>query len=312
MGSLHSWNLIDQVSKLEWSKDSSLIMCSQNKRGIVQIFNIKELKWDCKITLGPCGLSGSWFSQDSRHILTVCQFQIRLNIWSLLDKSIFAVPSPKFSSKGIAFSKCGNFTAVLKRIDSRDSVIILDNDFNSVSEFMLKSIDTENIIWTNDNFYILAYQRTNWLVYSPEGELIYDYNYPGLNISNIFNSPNGCYTAIATCNKSVIVMHHITWNVLSTFQLELDMQGKDTVIYNETETLEEDGLSYSYTMSDTPIKIPGALDERIPSLIKWSHNERYIACKFGIILFRCHTKYCFYLGLCTFIMEIYYDTKTIS
>lgn len=191
MNMIHSWNIIDQVSKLVWSADSFLLMCSQNKRGLIQVFNIKEPKWDCKISLGPSGLSGSFISPDSRHTLTICQFQIRLNIWSLTSKSIISLPSPKFSNKGLTFSKCGSFTAVLLRNSGKDSIVILDNTFTVVVDFGLKGNDTENIIWTNDNYYIIAYENLNWFAYSPTGELIYEYS--DTLISSSFNSISGLF-----------------------------------------------------------------------------------------------------------------------
>ena len=298
MASLHSWNLIDQVSKLEWSCDSTLIMCSQNKRGLVQVFNVKELKWECKITLGPCGLSGAWLAPDSRHILTVCQFQIRVNIWSLLNKSVLAVSNPKFPNKGLCFSKCGRFTAILKRFTGKDSVVVLDSNYAIISDFPLKTMDTENIMWTNDNYYIIAYDQSSWLVYSPAGELVYEYSYPGLLISKSYNSPHGSYSAISASDKSLKLLHHITWAVLSVFQHSLEVSGKDLVAYNEVETLEEGGINCSYTMLETPIKLVGIEEERNASIVKWSHNDRYIACKFGKEYLRCKSAGGVYLGLC--------------
>lgn len=281
MGVICTWNILDQVSKLEWAQDSTLLLCSQAKRALIQIFNIKDVKWECKISLGPCGLSSAWFCPDSRHIITICHFQIRLNIWSLLQKEVFALASPKFSNKGITFSKCKQFIAVLKRQNGRDSIVIVDNFFNVVSTFATKNNDIEDIEWTHDNFYIVGAGISSWLVYSPAGELVYEYG--AMNIDKCYNSVNGCYSVITHYDNILKVFHHITWTQLAEFRHELNPTGKDLTIYNEIETLEKDGLSYSYEMLEGTLKLLPIEGERKVSIVKWCYSERFLACKFGNI-----------------------------
>ena len=51
-------------------------------------------------------------------------------------------------------------------------------------------------------------------------------------------------------------------------------------------------------MLETPIKLVGIEEERNASIVKWSHNDRYIACKFGKEYLRCKSAGGVYLGLC--------------
>jgi hypothetical protein len=282
MAAVQSWNLLDQVSKLEWSLDSNLVMCSQQKRGIIQVFNLKDPKWDCKVTLGTCGLSGAWLAPDSRHIITICQFQIRLNIWSLVKKSILALQYPKFGTKGVIFSKCRNFTGILRRISGKDYMTVLDAEYNTLSNFNIKSNDTENVYWTNDNYYIIAYAINTWIVYTPAGEIVYEHAQELINIDSSLNSVHGCYSALSLYDNSIKIIHHITWNTLCNFSHTLEIHEKNLIVYQEIETLENNRISYSYEMKNVPVKLVGVNDCRRVSIAKWSHNERYIACNFGM------------------------------
>ena len=276
LGAVHFWNIVDQVSKLEWSSDSNLILCAQQKRGILQIFNLKDLKWDCKIALGQSGLSGAWFFRQN--VLTICQFNIRLTIWSLSQKSVFSVLFPKFGHKGVVFSKCRNFVGILRRENQKDSILILDSELNNVSQFTLKGRDTENIIWTNDNFYLIAYENTEFYVYSPEGQLIHEYSNNRIILSTI-NSVNGCYFAISTSDNTIFMIHSITWTVLCQFSHSLEITDKNLLVYNEIESSNNEG--FSYAMVETPLKLKGLENQRKPGIVKWSFNEKFLACKFG-------------------------------
>lgn len=40
---ISTWHVLDELSKLEWSRDSKLILCAQNKRCLVQIFSTQDL-----------------------------------------------------------------------------------------------------------------------------------------------------------------------------------------------------------------------------------------------------------------------------
>eukprot|EP00954_Amorphochlora_amoebiformis_P030362 1394550-Amorphochlora_amoeboformis.AAC.1 len=68
------------ANKIEWSKDSLFILCSQNKRGIVQIHSLEYKKWKCKISEGVAGVSGARWCPDSRHILTVQNHQVCISV----------------------------------------------------------------------------------------------------------------------------------------------------------------------------------------------------------------------------------------
>lgn len=68
----------DMIDKIEWSYDSRLILCMCRKRGIVQVWSVKDPKWEATIDEGFAGLSNAMWSPCNKHILTICEFQVTL------------------------------------------------------------------------------------------------------------------------------------------------------------------------------------------------------------------------------------------
>ena len=277
-----SWNIVDHASRLIWSQDSCLLLCSQNKRGLVQVFNLKDTKWECKISSGPGGLSGTWLTLDARHIITVCKHKLRLNIWSLLQKEVLTVPNPKFSTKGVIFSKCGQFIGVLRRVCSKDQIAIFDSNYQQVSNFILKTENTEEVFWSNDNYYIIAFDSELWTVYYPTGELVYELNPSPKHFLSIHSSINGCYSALALSTNKIYILHSVTWNKIMELNALEEVDSKSTMVYREEETYKDEILTCSYEVYDGSLSLGNIEGERKIGIIKWSANERYVACKFGI------------------------------
>lgn len=75
----------------------------------------------------------------------------------------------------------------------------------------------------------------------------------------------------------------MAWGVLSSISHQVNISGKDLIAYSETEALENNEVSCAYTMVETPLKLVQIPEERIASIVKWSHNDRYLAYKFGKI-----------------------------
>ena len=70
------FSCVDEISSLEWSFDSKLVLCVCPKRGIVQIWNVEDDNWHCKIDEGAAGVSFARFTPDGRHVLTCSEFQV--------------------------------------------------------------------------------------------------------------------------------------------------------------------------------------------------------------------------------------------
>ena len=74
------------ISQLIWSPNSSFILVAIAKRNICYVRNIYDPEWHCKIDEGMSGLEYARFSPDSKHVLTVSEFKVRMTIWDIGQK----------------------------------------------------------------------------------------------------------------------------------------------------------------------------------------------------------------------------------
>jgi len=78
------------------------------------------------------------FSPDSRRILTVSDFNIKLTIWSLVDKQTHYLQYPKYADKGISFTSNGYFMALGERRELKDYIgVYFVGDWTLVSVFII-------------------------------------------------------------------------------------------------------------------------------------------------------------------------------
>eukprot|EP00826_Nyctotherus_ovalis_P017551 TRINITY_DN15172_c0_g2_i3.p2 TRINITY_DN15172_c0_g2~~TRINITY_DN15172_c0_g2_i3.p2 ORF type:complete len:208 (+),score=9.43 TRINITY_DN15172_c0_g2_i3:172-795(+) len=155
---LHNWSFPDTVTQIEWSPDSSMILAALGKSGLAFVKSISDDDWNCRVDEGTAGLSGVRWAPDSRHVMTVSEFQLRLTIWSLVNKTSFYVKNPKFSGdRGIAFSPNKKYMALAERRDSKDYIGVYScKDWAMVKHFQADTFDLADLIWTKDN-YIIAW-----------------------------------------------------------------------------------------------------------------------------------------------------------
>ena len=61
------------------------------------------------------------FSSDSRHLVSFAEFNVKLTIWSLIEKRTRYIKFPK-ARECVKFSEDGQFLAVVERRNGRDCV----------------------------------------------------------------------------------------------------------------------------------------------------------------------------------------------
>lgn len=66
---------------------------------------------------------GKW-TPDSRHYITVADFQLHATVWSLVDSAKYVIRSPKLAAEGFSFTADGELLAVAERHDCKVRCII--------------------------------------------------------------------------------------------------------------------------------------------------------------------------------------------
>ena len=106
---IQAFTFLDLISQVTWSPDSTLVLVVIEKRNLVYVRNVYDPDWYCKIDEGLAGLAYAHWSQDSRFVLTVSEFNVRMTVWDLRvqkgEMNARYIESPKFAEQGPVFSK---------------------------------------------------------------------------------------------------------------------------------------------------------------------------------------------------------------
>ena len=102
---------------------------------MIQIFNIDDTSWKCKLDFAAIPVSYAKFTPDSRHVLTSDDLNIRVQLWSLTQKTVTILSDTKSLKRGTA--QFGNKIAVLEAKTTKESPTILQ-DFLSILEYNSK------------------------------------------------------------------------------------------------------------------------------------------------------------------------------
>ena len=82
---------------------------------------------------------------------------IKLTVWSLVNKTTLRISLPKFARKGLSFTSKGNFMALALRTSTQDSIgVYFLGNWSQISKFDVASNDLQDLKWSYDNSSILA------------------------------------------------------------------------------------------------------------------------------------------------------------
>ena len=173
---VHIFTNIDTVSRIEWSRDSKYVLCASYKVGVVQVWDVDDPDWVCKIREGPAGLCYARWAPDGHYILNTNEFNVRITVWGLTSVPAGVVASlraPKFSDRAYDFSNDGNYLAVAERKDSKDYVQVYHcGSWAPVARFPVETRDLADLKWAPDDRTIGVWDSNLeyvFLAYSPEG-----------------------------------------------------------------------------------------------------------------------------------------------
>lgn len=286
-----SWSIADVPSSISWSPNSEMVFTTHTKRNLILVFSVKSKECSARITASSYGITGVWWTPDSRYVCAVTDFQLRLSAWSLTDSTVYHIKNPKFEDRGYSFTSDHKFMLLAEKSDCKDYIgIYFLGDWSAVNHFLVDTFDLEDARWANDTAIVvidtcLVYQL---LIYSPMGNLLarhrpYD---NGLGIKTLSISPNKTYLGVGSYDQSLRLFSKISW----IFVTELKHENPTGChFYREEEYKEgytDDRLYGRFVVQDPPEKLPSVKvpkDKPNPatciSFCDWSCNSAYIASK---------------------------------
>ena len=106
----------DSIDTIIFSPDSQFILASDFKNGVTFVYKTGSDKdsstWKARITEGLSGTTDIRWAPDSRHIITLAEYTVKLTIWSLIQKLVRYIKLPK-RKECLAFSPDGNYLSVV-------------------------------------------------------------------------------------------------------------------------------------------------------------------------------------------------------
>ena len=220
---LQKFSFSDYIEHIEWSKDSSLILIGLFKRGIVEIKQLLKPEWLCQLNEGIVGITHAYFAPDSRSVLTICNNNLKLSIWSLVNKTITYIPMPKYAKKGVSFTSNGHFMALAINTTPNDSIgVFYVGNWTQLHKFTTKCEDLQDVQWSYDNSTLLITDTKlvcRLYIYTPTGDLVnviepYEYK---LGIRNVKLSPNGRFIGVGCYDQSVKMYYNVSYTLINEF-----------------------------------------------------------------------------------------------
>lgn len=299
----HLFSCLDAIEFIQWSSDSTLILCGMFKRNMVQVWSLLYHDWTCKIDEGSAGLRGVHWSPDGRHILTTADFNLRMTVWSVTSKSISYIRYPKQCQKGYDYSEDGYFMALAERRDCQDFISIFAcRSWELVKHFSCSTDDLSGLQWSPGGKVLAVWDtllKYKIVIYSADGCLLGTYSpyEHALGIKCVNWSPTGQFLAVGSFDEKVRLLNNITWKSLMEKTHPAVLKAGKIMIYKEVEvmgplprTFEELSNStaalYSkkskYHILDGSVEVPSVKPDQNKanpeigvSLIEFSRSSRY-------------------------------------
>ncbi|KAG8887832.1 hypothetical protein FRB98_008904 [Tulasnella sp. 332] len=189
------------ISHIAWSPDSEYLFAACVKRGVINVYKIRDEEWDCRIEAGAEGLVKVEWAPDGRSLVCFSQWGLRVTIWSLITGSATHIQFPKHPDKGYAFRKDGRYFILAERHKSKDTLSVYD----AVEGYKLA--------------------RYKLHIFSLVGHLLKTFTLPepdiamGLGIRAVCWHPSGGFLAIGGWDDKVYILRSTTWDVMVTFEL---------------------------------------------------------------------------------------------
>ena len=227
----------DNIDLILFSPDSQFILASDFKSGLTFVYKTGSDKesstWKAKISEGMAGITNIRWSPDSRHIIALAEFNIKLTVWSLVQKLVRYIKFPK-NDTCVEFSANGQYLAVVERRDGKDCLSLFHSakDWRVARHFeLLPDMDTQGVLWSANSDLIAVYStklQCCLAVYSLDGRCLFLYRPEdlGLSLFSVAWASCGSVLAIATTN-GISLINCWTWTLISDLEVPVKLDDND-------------------------------------------------------------------------------------
>ncbi|KAG1875623.1 WD repeat-containing protein 8 [Suillus subalutaceus] len=215
------------ISHAGWSCDSEYLLAASAKKGIIEVFKLRDENWNARIEAGVEGLLRAEWAPDGRHILCFSQWGLRVTIWSLITGNATYIQFPIHPDRGYAFRSDSRYFVLAERHRSKDAIGVYDttDSYKLVRHFPVPTSNLSSLalsptgnhiaIWEGIleyKLHILSLAGDVQGTFSPKPD-------PGFGIRNAAWHPTGMFLAVAGWDDKIYILDGLTWSAAATLEL---------------------------------------------------------------------------------------------
>ncbi|KAG1718249.1 WD repeat-containing protein 8 [Suillus occidentalis] len=215
------------ISHAGWSCDSEYLLAASAKKGIVEVFKLRDENWNARIEAGVEGLLKAEWAPDGRHILCFSQWGLRVTIWSLVTGNATYIQFPIHPDRGYAFRSDSRYFILAERHRSKDAMGVYDTTdcyklvrhfpvpTSNLSSLALSPTGNHIAIWEGVleyKLHILSLAGDVQGTFSPKPN-------PGYGVRNVAWHPTGMFIAVAGWDDKIHILDGLTWSAAATLEL---------------------------------------------------------------------------------------------
>ncbi|TDL28690.1 WD repeat-containing protein 8 [Rickenella mellea] len=256
------------ITHVAWSCDAEYLLSACARRGIVNVYKMRDEDWNVRIESGAEGLVKAEWSPDGRSIICFSEWGLRVTVWSLITGVATYIQYPTHPDRGYAFRKDGRYFVMAERHKSKDTVGVYDahDSYKLVRHFSVPTSSLASLaisptgnhlaVWEGPLEYklcIFTLPGTLLATFAPDPD-------PGLGIRCVAWHPAGSFIAVGGWDDKIHVLDGLSWSLVATLQLSSRMHAGVTVWREPQNWLEATHgrgfLSYEGVHGPQSIQIP--------------------------------------------------------
>ncbi|THU93629.1 YVTN repeat-like/Quino protein amine dehydrogenase [Dendrothele bispora CBS 962.96] len=234
------------ITHIGWSCDSEHVFAACAKRGVVDVYKLRDEEWNARIDSGAEGLVKAEWAPDGRTVMCFSEWGLRVTMWSLVTGTATYIQYPIHPDKGYAFRSDGRYFILAERHRSKDTLGLYDTSdsyklvrhfplpTSSLSNFSLSPNGNYLAVWEGPleyKLYILTLAGNLLTTFTPNPE-------PTLGIRQVAWHPSGAFIAIGGYDDKIHILDTLSWSPVITFEYSSRIPAGVTIWHEPQKWLE--------------------------------------------------------------------------
>ncbi|KAH8102516.1 WD repeat-containing protein 8 [Cristinia sonorae] len=235
------------ITHAGWSCDSEYILAACARRGVVNVYKLRDENWSARIDAGTEGLVKAEWAPDGRSVLCFSAWGLRVSIWSLVGGTSTYIQFPLHPDRGYAFRSDGRYFVLAERHRSKDTAGVYDasESYRLVRHYPLPTTSLASLSLSPTGNHVAVWESSleyKLYVLSLAGDLLGSFSAdpdPGFGIRSVEWHPSGAFLAVAGWDDKIHILESLTWTAVISFELQSRVSGSVSVWREPTDWLEQ-------------------------------------------------------------------------